>query len=268
MNNNTKKIWSPNIDLKEATEISKNFLEKCDNKKLITRSDFSLFQVYKVDKDWPLENLIEVSRFFKFSKNDVPETDRARESIIRLLSAVTKSHLYFEENSLVCNEPYVFSIPNIFKSGQFNYGLIYHIEKNNKKLTLLVAEWNILLSSSHTIKLNPWEKHTAIISNNTTDYFNLEKSKKIKSMDNYGYFEISDWKSRQKYQNIINVNNQEDFKFGKLLDYDIDLKDIYTTISYIEWCKNLKKWFIPKGADYKEIICFIDNIKKQVKKDD
>lgn len=269
MNNNTKKIWSPNINLDTAVEISKTFLQKCNAKQLITQSKFSLFHVYKVDKDWPLENLIEVSRFFKFSKNDVPETDRARESIIKLLAAVTKAHFYFDEQSLIKNEPYVFSIPDIFKSGQYTYGLIYHLEKNNKAFTLIVSEWNIALSASGLFKCASWDKYTSIITDDNEQLFNIEKLRKLKSMDNHMYFTIKDWKSKQSYQQKINeVNQVNDFNFGKILPYDPDLKETYSSISYIEWSKGIKKWFIPKGVDYKELTDYLEYVKKQIKKDD
>lgn len=269
MNNNTKKIWSPNINLDNAVDISKTFLQKCNAKNLITQKNFSLFHVYKVDKDWPLENLIEVSRFFKFSKNDVPETDRARESIIKLLSAVIKAHMHFDDQAIVKNEPYIFSIPDIFKAGQYTYGLIYHLEKNNKSFTLIVSEWNIALSATNNFKCSPWDKYTSIVSDNNDELFNIEKVKKLKSMDNHQYFNIKDWKSRQAYQQKINeIIKVDEFNFGKILPYDADLKDVYSSISYIEWSKGIKKWFIPKGIDYKGVTDYLEYIKKQVKKDD
>jgi hypothetical protein len=266
-NMNNKKIWIPNMNIEDVFSFSNDCLNRCESKKILTNNDISIFHVYQSSRDWPLNNMIEISNFFKFSKSDQPEKNRAREIILKLLSAVSKAHFYFDSEAIVRNEPYVFSIPDFFKSGQFNYGLVYHIERNNKIHTLLVAEWDIAISGSSVVKIQPWEKHTTIVNFDKDEIFNLTKIKKIKSMDSYNYFLIKDWKSRKEYQEKVKlIENISDFKFGKILNGDHNLNKIYSSISYIEWAAGIKKWFLPKGSDYVLTLNYIENIKGKLNK--
>lgn len=264
---NNKKIWTPNISIEDVFSFSNDFLNRCQSKRILTNNDLSIFHVYQSSKDWPLNNMIEISNFFKFSKSDQPEKNRAREVILKLLSAVSKAHFYFNHEAVVRNEPYVFSIPDLFKTGQFNYGLVYHIEKNNKIHTLLVAEWDLAISGSNVIKIQPWEKYTAIIEAGQSEIFDFQKIKKIKSMDLYGYFSIKDWKTRKEYQEKVKlIENVSDFKFGKILNSEHNLNQLYSSISYIEWASGIKKWFLPKGSDYILTTSYIENVKSQFNK--
>lgn len=264
---NNKKIWIPNMNIEDVFSFNSEYLERCQSKKILTNNEMSIFQVYQTNRDWSLKNMIEISDYFKFSKYDHPEKNRAREIILKLLSAVSKAHYYFNNEAVLRNEPYVFFIPDLFKSGQFNYGIAYHIEKNNKTYTLLVAEWDICVSGSNVIKIQPWEKYTAIINSEQSDLFDFAKVKKIKSMDSHHYFSIKDWKSRKEYQDKLReINSVSDFKFGKILDNDQNLKPLYSSISYIEWAYGIKKWFLPKGSDFVSTINYLENIKKQLTK--
>ena len=105
MNNNTKKTWSPNLELQDVMEVSKSFFNKCESKKILTSNSYRLFQVYKTENNWPLDNLIEVSRFFKFSKNEPRQVREISELKRKKILLVLKSTYLKKKKTQPQTEP-------------------------------------------------------------------------------------------------------------------------------------------------------------------
>lgn len=261
MSGSSKRLWSPNSTLDEAQTIMNGFLTRCQDKRILNNSDIKLYQAYRFEQTWPTENLIEISKYLRFSKNDNPETDIIRESILKLLSSAMKAHIYFDENAIIRHEPYMFMIPDIFKQGQFRYGIYYPIESNKKNMSIIVSEWDISFSSSSLPKINPWDKFASVITPDTKKWFDIKQYKDFKDMDKTGYFKINDWSARKKYQSLISSKDNNNFDLGKIINSKAELKDYYSILG-LEWSPILKKWFIPKGLDFKaimEYLAFINN---------
>lgn len=259
MSGSAKRLWSPNSTIDEVEKTLTAFLTRCQDKRILTNNVINLLHVYRFEQSLPTDNMIEISKFLRFSKNDTPETDKIREALLKLLSAVFKSHYYFDEQAIVRHEPYLFLIPDLFKPGQFRYGVYYPIESNQKSYSLVVSEWDLSFTPSSYTKINPWERFSAIVSPDVKKWFDLKELKSFKDMDRAGYFKINDWSSRKKYQALSNDKSLKDFDLGKVIDYKPELKDYYSAIG-LEWANPIKKWFIPKGHDYKLIIEYLTYI--------
>lgn len=262
MSGSSKRLWSPNSTLDEIKNILNSFLTRCQDKRILTVSDTKLYHVYRFEQTLPTENLIEVSKFLRFSKNDNPEIDITREALLKLMSSAVKAHIYFDDTAIIRHEPYMFLIPDIFKLGQFRYGLYYPIESNKKNISLIVSEWDISLTSSSFPKINPWDKFASVITSDSSKWFDIKQYKDFKEMDKAGYFKINDWSSRKKFQQLVNTKTQDNFDLGKVLNSKPELKDYYSSLG-LEWAPVLKKWFIPKGYDFKSIMDYLNYVNSQ-----
>ncbi len=262
MSGSSKRLWSPNSTLDEAQTIMNGFLTRCQDKRILNNSEIKLYQVYRFEQTWPTENLIEISKFLRFSKNDNPDIDIIREVILKLVSSAMKAHIYFDDNAIIRHEPYMFLIPDMFKLGQFRYGLYYPIESNKKSMSLIVSEWDISYSSSSFPKINPWDKFSSVITPDTKKWFDIKQYKDFKEMDKVGYFKINDWHSRKKFQNLVNSKDITNFDLGKIINSKTELKEYYSLLG-LEWSSSLRKWFIPKGFDFKAIMDYLSFIGNQ-----
>lgn len=246
MSEDNKKIWSSNLPLEKSVNILTDYMTRSKSKGIKIKTDYQLYNVYILNTYWITNNYTEISKYFKFSKNDTPDINIARETILRLMSACITTHIYKKPNATVKYEPYIFSIPNMNNAGMFSYGVIYTIEEEGKCLSIIVSEWDMNKCLEKTIT-NPWSK-LSVIQND--DLFNISKIKKLAGMDSAKYFQISDWKSFKTYKKLVDdVKEKEQFSFGKLIDFDSKIKDLYLN-SGCMWASGIKSWFIPKGSDY------------------
>ena len=265
---NNKKIWTPNTSVEDSFEISLGYLEKCQSKNLISKDTLELLQVYKVNYEWDVSKMTPVSDFFKFSKNDLPEKNRARQRVLKLLSSVQRAHVYFDKfnnSSVVKYEPYVFSMPDIANSGQFLYGVLYCLAnaENGRLSTLVVAEWDLAERDEKIKNSAPWNNFSVILSYDNPEMFDLVQIKRRKFMDRHGYFLIKDWHSRNQYMGKIKaVSSDILFNYGNILSTPAEPHEIIKKISYIEYSPTLKKWYIVKGVDFPSTLKFLNQLKK------
>lgn len=268
MSRSSKRIWSPNVSLEDGVSLVLNFLIRSREKNILTNTAPKVYKVFKKEGLIPVRDFQEVSSFLKFSKNDTPETDRAKNSIVRLLSVCLKSHFHWFPKGIIKNEPYVFTIPDLLNPDVLQYGLIYYVEENGKYYSLLVADWDI----EHTVvkknKVYSADMTTIILSQNSYKWLNLKHWRELKtniSMEN-NLLNIKNLEGKKEIFNSVHLIKEKDnFPFGNLLNYPIDVKD---DVSYAggEWANGIKSWFIPFGLDCELVKEYIDFIIKEKNK--
>lgn len=243
---NNKKIWSSNLNIQTASHILKDYLQRSCSKGINISDEPVLYQSYIFNTYWMTNNYTELSKYFKFSKNDTPDLNIARKTLLKLMSVCLTTHALLKPSAVIKYEPYVFTIPNLSNFGMFSYGVIYTIEENNKNYSIVVAEWDI--KNCFDAKLiAPWNKLSVIQDSNLCD---LEKINKLKDMDQAKYYQINDWKSFKEYKNKVDqIEEKEQFNFGKILNFEPELKEWYNQVGCL-WAKGIKSWFIPKGMNF------------------
>jgi hypothetical protein len=256
-NQEIKKNWNSNLDIFEIKSILDNYLNRSKSKGIVIKEDLKLYQPYILNHYWITNGYTEISQFFKFSKNDLPEMNIAREIILKLMSVCLTTHIYLRPNAQIKYEPYIFKIPSMDNLGMFDYGIVYTLEENNKTYSIIVSEWDFA-NCSNNKNFQPWNKFPVI---QGSDLFNIDKLIKLRDMDSAKYFKINDWKSYNLYKNEISeIEDKKLFNFGKVLSFDPALKEFYSSIGCV-WAKGIKSWFIPKGLDFIKIDQFL-KIKK------
>lgn len=266
MSGSTKRIWAPNISFEDANKLILDFLKKCREKNILTQKNTSLYHVYKKEGHWPIKGMTEVSQYIRFSKNDNPDTDRTRDSVIRLLSACLKAHCFFNEQGIVRNEPYIFSTPDLSKPGCFQYGIVYQIEEDNKSYSIVVADWDLNLSNSSFLKHYNNDYLPVVLSSNSFKWLEVKRWRELKKTEQ-SVLKISSWKDKFNYFNKINSITEND-KFqeaGTPVSYSNEMKDFITMLGG-EWARGIKSWFIPKEMDYplaKEYLDFISSLSEE-----
>lgn len=265
MSRSSKRIWSPNISLEDGVSLVLNFLIRSRDKKILTNTPPKVYKVFKKEGLIPVRDYQEISSFFKFSKNDTPETDRAKNSIIRLLSVCLKAHHHWFNKGFIKNEPYVFSIPDLLNPDVLQYGLIYYIEENNKYFSLIVADWDMESTITKKGKMYSSDVTPVILSQNSYKWLGLKHWREIKNKitkeNNLLDIKTLDMK-KELFNKVHSIKEKDDFDFGTLINYPIDFKD-NASYAGAEWANGLKSWFVPVGLDVELLKEYMDFIVKE-----
>lgn len=264
MSGSAKRLWSPNLSFEEVNKLVLSFLIRCREKSILTKKPVSAYKVYKFEQTWSVEGMVEISKYFRFSKNDTPENDRARDSIVRLLCIVLKAHYFTNENGKVRNEPYVFCIPDLSKPNSMQYGIVYQVEEDNKLYTFMAADWDMSLSNSTYIKTTNSIEIPLVLSANSYKWLEVKKWREYKlTAKEENIYQLKDWNLKKNYFNKVNLEKDEkNFPFGVVIKYNQEIKD-FLSYTGAEWALGIKSWFIPNGLDVhslKEYYDYIDTL--------
>lgn len=263
MSGSAKRLWSPNLSFEEVNKLILNFLIRCREKNILIQKPTNVYKVYKFEQSWSVEGMAELSKYLRFSKNDTPETDRTRDSLIRLLSVLLKAHFFTHENAKVRNEPYVFCVPDLSKANSMQYGIIYQIEEDNKLYTMVIADWDMMLSNSNHLKTTKSTELSFTLSHNSFKWLEVKKWREYKkAITDDNIYKLSDFNSRKSYFAKVNQERDiENFSFGTIIKYSPEIKD-FLSYAGAEWAIGVKSWFIPNGLDVLNMKEYFDYIEK------
>ena len=262
MSGRGKRLWAPRLAFDDAYHEVLDFLQNCRKHNLIGGPGGSptLYHAYRIAGAWPTEGLTDASTILRFGYDRNPIGDQAKQALARLLAVATKAHFFLSPNAVVVHEPFVFVMPDLGNPGARRYGLIYPLEAESRLSTLVVAEWDVALASSHLAKLAPGEKFPVVLESDPFRWLLLKHWRTLKEeAGKQPWFETG----RSRNTLLAQVNAHTDaatFPFGHLLPYPMDLNDDLRAVGAM-WAKGIRRWFLPRGWDVRAVSEYLDRLK-------
>lgn len=248
MSSLAKREWNPRISLDEALGCSLGWLLRARQKNVLSNLPPTLYTAYVVDDAPHLGFMRDLSSLFRYSAKDDPETDRARDQALRLLSVALKAHFFLGRDSLARHEPYLFSLPDLSSAGSCHYGLVYRLEGRPSQ-TILVGTCDLGMVST----LRPTNfKFPVVLTKNSFKWFDKKHWTELgKEADVFERI-MKPWAARKELDVIEKWTDAKDFPFGTFIDVPYDLKD-FIKPSGVRWADALKKWYLPRGFDVEPV---------------
>lgn len=244
MSSLAKREWNPRISLDEALSCSLSWLVRARQKNVLSQLPPTLYMAYVVDDAPYLGFMRDLSSLFRYSSKDDPETDRARDQALRLLSVALKAHFFLGRDSLSRHEPYLFSLPDISNPTSCHYGLVYRLDGRPSQ-TIIVATCD--LGAVSTLRPTTF-KFPVVLTKNSFKWF--DKKHWIELGKDADVFErvMKPWAAKQELNIIEKWTDEKDFPFGTFLDIPYDIKD-HIKPTGARWADALRKWYLPRGFD-------------------
>jgi hypothetical protein len=261
MQNLSKRQWKSSLSVKEAGDTMIEWCIRAREKNVIRKKPPQLFYAYVVSDCPPLQHLHNISAIFKYSQKDVPYIDQSRDSLLRCLSVALKAHFFLFSQDKVSHEPYYFTIPSLLDSNQTTFGLIYHIEQQNK--TIIVCEKDIaqLFTSNNILMRFP-----TIVMEDSFKWYHMKNWARIKhQVDSKSI--ITNEEEYKKFLQITKscLTKEELEQHATILEIPYEIKDDIKPLG-VEWSSKVKVWYLPKGFDIDTVNHFIDYKKREAAK--
>lgn len=245
----SKREWNPRISLEEGASCSLQWLIRARQKNVIAPLPPTLYTAYALDEAPPIGFMRDLSGLFRYSSKDDPDTDRARDLALRLLSVATKAHFFLARDALVRHEPYLFPIPDISRPSDPQYGLVYRLDGRPIQ-AIVVASCDIgLVSSLRSAAL----RFPVVLTKNSYRWFDLKHWASLAEEGNLLERAMKPWIAKKESDIVEKWTNPNDFPFGTILDIPFEIKE-YAKPAGIRWADGLKKWYLPKGFDSEPVI--------------
>ncbi len=243
-----KKEWNPRITFDEALSCSINWLMRARQKNVLAPQEPTLYVAYIVDEAPFLGFMKDLTSLFKYSTKDDPETDRARDQALRLLSVAVKAHFFLAKDNLVRHEPYLFTFPDVSHPALPHYGLVYKLETRPSQC-VIVASADIGLASS--LKPNVF-KFPVVLTKNSYKWFDKKHWQELaKEVDMYEQI-MRPWLAKKESDIAERWKDLQTFNFGTTFDIPYELKE-HMKPTGIRWADGIKKWYLPKGFDIEPV---------------
>jgi hypothetical protein len=258
MQNLAKRQWGPQLTIKKATDIIIEWCIRAREKNVLRRKPPTIFYGYIVEDTPPLQYMHNISSAFKYSQKDIPYIDQTRDVLLRCLSVALKAHFFIFPEETVAHEPYFFAIPSLNAPNNTIYGLIYKIDKADKSIIVCERDLNFLFDQAKVLYHFP-----VVVIEDSFKWYSLKHWHKIKQEINTSETIEKPWLNKKQNQLIQDARTKEEIsKYATILDIPYEIKDYIKPLG-IEWSKNLKTWYLPKGFDLDSVIEYIDYMKKQ-----
>jgi hypothetical protein len=258
MQNLAKRQWRPSLSIKESADIMIEWCIKARDKNVLRKKPPQIFYAYVVEDMIPLQYMYNISVAFKYSQKDVPYLDSAKDILLRELSVALKAHFFLFQDSKIAHEPYFFTMPSFGEAGATIFGLLYHIEKENK--TIVVCEKNI---SSLFEKSNILLEFPAVVIEDSFKWYHMKNWSKIKIANGLEGKLESNTSLKKKINEAKELSTREELeKLGSILDVPYEIKELIKPLG-IEWNNKVKCWFLPKGFDIDSVIDYIAYVKRE-----
>lgn len=259
MQNLSKRHWGPQLNVKEAADIMIEWCIRARDKNILRKKPPTLYYSYIVEDTPQLQYLNNISPIFKYSQKDIPYVDQTRDTLLRCLSVALKAHYFLFQNEKVSHEPYFFTIPSLFEPNKTIHGLVYKIDKEDKSIIVCEKDLSLIFESSKIL----YNFHTVVIED-SFKWFSLKNWHKIKqesnTIDNFD----KPWINKKYIQQAQEAKTIEELKLvATPLEIPYEIKDYIKPLG-IEWSKNNKTWYLPKGFDVESALEYINHIKKNV----
>lgn len=257
MQNLSKRQWGPQLSIKESADLMIEWCIRAREKNVLRKSPPSVFYAYILDDTPPLNFYSNVSQLFKYSQKDTPYIDSTRDKILRCLSVSLKAHFFLFPTDKVSYEPYFFNVPNFESPNNSSFGLIYKVEHGNKCIIVSEVQLGQLFAKSKVLF-----EFNVVVGEDSFKWFSLKSWLKVKQEHNISDMVEKPWLSKKLHQQALEAKTQEELsQVASVLDVPYDLKDKIKPLG-IEWSKNVKTWFLPKGFDVDSVNEYINYLKK------
>lgn len=257
MQNLSKRQWGQNLSIKESADMMIDWCIRAREKNVLKRLPPKIFFSYVLDDTPPLNFFHNSSQLFKYSNKDTPFIDGARDSILRCLSVALKAHFFLFPNDKVSYEPYFFNIPSLSNPTQTSFGLIYKVDNSNKCILVSEVEIKTLFQESKILF-----EFNAVVGEDSFKWFSLKNWYKVKMDSNLAELIDKPWMSKKIHSQASEAKTQEELKsLATILDVPYELKDYIKPLG-IEWSKNVKTWYLPKGFEVDSVNEYILFLKK------
>lgn len=252
-----KRLWPHRLDFASAFGEVESFVRRTREHNLLPSTPAMLYQAYLMDGNWPTESLEELSSYLRFGPKDSPQIDRGRATLARLLAVAVKAHFFLAEDGIVPYEPYVFSQPDVSAMGQMRYGLIYPLEIEQRLQCIMVAEWDLGLTSSRRPKGNAFKRFPAVLVEQDFRWLNLPhwqrlSQQAVTQLGSTEAFARKTFAARAKAHTDLAT-----FAFGTPLDYPRELNPDVMAAGGM-WANGIRKWFLPTGFDVEATREYLD----------
>jgi hypothetical protein len=258
MQNLAKRQWGPQLSIKEASDIIIEWCIRAREKNVLRRKPPTIFYAYIVEDTPPLQYMQNVSSLFKYSQKDMPYVDQTRDKILRCLSVALKAHFFLFANEQVSHEPYFFTIPSLNEPNNNVCGLVYKIEKEDKSIIVCEKSLIELFDKPKVLYEFP-----AVVIEDSFKWYSLKNWYRIKQEANLADAIDKPWANKKQAQLAQEAKTKEDLaKHATILDVPYEIKDFIKPLG-IEWSKNIKTWYLPKGFDVDSVSEYIEHMKKE-----
>lgn len=274
MQNLPKKQWSPNISLKDAIDLCIDFSVKARQKNIISVLPNKLFFCYVVNESPNINYFHSLSALFKFSQKDTPETDRARDMILRMLSVAIKCHFFLYDSQKVTHEPYFCAMPDLSEPSKPFFTLFYKID--NK--TIIVSERELKnITLTKFAKVPSKEGGNITIKKESINHCVFEFPT-IVGADSMKWYHYKKWYMLKKeidntYQTqdkvkiaseLKKINTREVLEQkSHILSVPYALKDDMMKTGCI-WNPFVNVWCLPKGYDADLVTYYLNQLKQEI----
>lgn len=258
MQNLSKKMWAPNIPLKSGIDVAIEWCIRAREKNIIRKLGSKVYYSYVLDDTPPLIYLQNISQIFKYSQKDIPYVDLARDKILRLLSVCFKAHYFLFDKANIAHEPYFFVIPNLEIPSQTNFGVVYKLENTSKCILCLEQDISCLFEN-----YQPKHSFNVVVSDDSFKWYSVKLWSKYKNDNIHNELSEKPWLLKKLHSKALEATTAEELSnYATILDVPYEIKDYIKPLG-IEWSKNLKTWFLPKGFDLDSVEEYILFLKKE-----
>lgn len=257
MQNLSKRQWGQQISLKESADIMIEWCIRAREKNVLRKSPPRVFYSYVLDDTPQLNFYHNVSQIFKYSQKDTPFVDYARDTILRLLSVSLKAHCFLFANDKVSYEPYFFNVPSLENPNSSSFGLIYKVDHGNKCIVVTELPLSLVYpKAKYLFEFN------AVVGEDSFKWFSLKNWNRVKQDSNISEQIEKPWLSKKVHNEAMEAKNLEELSLKATpLDVSYEIKDFIKPLG-IEWSKNVKTWFLPKGFEVDSVNEYINYLKK------
>lgn len=256
MQNLAKRQWGHQLSVKEAADIVIDWCIRAREKNALRKKPPQIYYAYVLEDTPPFQYMHNVGPVFKYSQKDVPYNDIARDSLLRCLSVALKVHFFMFADDLVSHEPYFFTMPSLAEPNTTVFGLIYKVEKQDKSIIVCDRKLDILFD-----KTKIFFEFPAVVIEDSFKWYSLKNWAKIKQQSEIDKIIDKPWLSKKIAQAASEAKTLDELeKNAIVLDVPYEIKDALKPLG-IEWNKNIKTWYLPKGFDIESVIEYLNYLK-------
>ena len=258
MQNLSKRLWGPSLNIKQVSDIIIGWCIKAREKNILRKKPPAIFYAYVLEDTPPLYYFANISSVFKYSQKDLPYVDQTRDTLLRCLAVALKAHFFMFASDTVCFEPYFFVIPNLKDPSRTTMGLIYKIEKEDKCIVVCEEDLEQIYPVGDNKVLY---RFPAVVGEDSFKWFHMKNWYKVKlaaQTENAN----KPWSDTTWAQKCKEAESAEELsKYATVLDIPFEIKDAIKPLG-IEWANKAKKWYLPKGFDVESVNEYVDYQKK------
>lgn len=252
-----KKVWGNSLTLKQSADIMIDWCINARERNIIAKKPSRLIHAYIMEETPPLNYFQPVSSLFRYSNKDVPYTDKIRDNILRCLAVALKAHFFIFQEDKVEHEPYFFVYPSLENADEVNIGLIYKLEKSRK--TIIVSEKNIELLSKNNKNLYTFN---VALTHDSFKWFHMKNWARLK----IEHINDKPWEEDEDLKKAKFAKTREELELvATIIDVPYHLKDYLKPLG-VDWAKNIKTWFVPKGYDFDAVLEYKEHLLRTIPK--